>query len=251
MANRTATAVLQIGCIALVVILLFVRARSMAVDLPDTLMAAFLVWSLASALFAPNYWLAQRALGISVSSAVVFWAARRLGAQGLARPLLVGVSIATVCAVATALAQAYGMESDYFSLNRAPGGTFGNRNFVAHIAVIGLPALVFVTVTARSAFAALLGCVGAAAIAALLVLSRTRAAWLALVVAVVAVAIPLIASRRYWRGHHVGARFWTLALGSAGRATRRIWRPPATWWTIRPAAVSAASRSTPIRRRWR
>src|SRR6185436_7265180 len=77
MANRTATAVLQIGCIAvvflalpyklfeldryfvpkelalhvaalLVAILLFVRARSMAIDLADMLMALFLVWSLAS-----------------------------------------------------------------------------------------------------------------------------------------------------------------------------------------------------------
>ena len=50
---------------------------------------------------------------------------------------------------------------EYFSANRAPGGTFGNRNFVAHMAAIGLPALVWGTVTARRPFGALLGSLGA------------------------------------------------------------------------------------------
>jgi O-antigen ligase len=214
----------------LVTLLLFMRARSVTVDMADVLLVAFVAWSLASAMFATNYWLAQRAVGITVSSAVVFWAARRLGAQGLHRAVLVGAAIATVCAVATALAQAYGLESDYFSLNRAPGGTFGNRNFVAHFAVIGLPALVFVTVTARSGFAAILGSIGAAAVSALLVLSRTRAAWLGVLVSVVCVAIPLVASRRYWTGHHVGPRFWTLALASVVGACIAIAMPNRLRW---------------------
>jgi len=64
----------------------------------------------------------------------------------------------------------------------------------------------------------------------MLVLSRTRAAWLALVVAVVAVAIPLIASRRYWSGHHVGARFWTLALASVVGACIAIAMPNRLRW---------------------
>jgi O-antigen ligase len=259
MANRVATAVLQIGCIAvalvvlpyklfeldryfvpkelvlhvaalLLALLLFLRARSVTVDLADKLLAVFVAWSLVSALFATNYWIAQRALGVTVSSAIVFWAARYLGAQRSYRAILIGASIATMCAVATALAQAYGLESDYFSLNRAPGGTFGNRNFVAHFGVIGLPALVFVTVTARSSFAAMLGAVGAAAVSALLVLSRTRAAWLGLVVSVICVALPLIASRRYWKGHHVGARFWTLALASVVGACIAIAMPNRLRW---------------------
>ena len=37
------------------------------------------------------------------------------------------------------------MQSEYFSLNRSPGGTFGNRNFVAHLAAIGLPVILLVT----------------------------------------------------------------------------------------------------------
>ena len=38
-----------------------------------------------------------------------------------------------------------------FSLNRAPGGTFGNRNFMAHVCVIAFPAVLFSTVRATPA----------------------------------------------------------------------------------------------------
>src|SRR6202040_1567507 len=104
--------------------------------------------------------------------------------RGWYRGVLVAAAIAAVCAAALALAQAYGLETEYFSANRAPGGTFGNRNFVAHIAVIGLPALVWCTVTARRPFGALLGSLGAAVLAGVLVLSRSRAAWLAVAASV-------------------------------------------------------------------
>ena len=40
----------------------------------------------------------------------------------------------------TGLIQAYGLiTSDLTSTTRAPGGTFGNRNFLAHLTAIGLP----------------------------------------------------------------------------------------------------------------
>jgi hypothetical protein len=53
-----------------------------------------------------------------------------------------------VLGAATLLAQAYGVQSEYFSLNRVPGGTFGNRNFVAHLAAIGTPVVMLVALTA-------------------------------------------------------------------------------------------------------
>src|SRR5437773_542278 len=114
---------------------------------------------------------ARRALGVSVSGALVFWATRQLGAEGAYRPIVVAAAVATVCAAVTGLAQAYGIETDFFSLNRAPGGTFGNRNFVAHFCAIGLPSLIYATVTARRPFGALLGSLGAGAVAAVRVLS--------------------------------------------------------------------------------
>src|SRR6185312_6490774 len=48
--------------------------------------------------------------------------------------LLSCLVLAVVLVGVTALLQAYGLETDYVSLNRAPGGTLGNRNFVAHLA---------------------------------------------------------------------------------------------------------------------
>jgi O-antigen ligase len=213
-----------------VAVLLLARTRSMTVDAADILLAFFLVWSIASALFATNYWLAQRALGVSVSSALIFWAARRLGAAGLYRPILVAAAAATVCAALTGLAQAYGFETEFFSLNRAPGGTFGNRNFVAHVCAIGLPALIYSTVTARRPAGAFIGSLGCGAVAAVLVLSRSRAAWLAVVASAVVLAVPLFASRKYWSGREIGGRFVRLALAAVVGALVAVALPNRLNW---------------------
>src|SRR5260221_12199768 len=119
MTNRAATILLQLGLLAVVVaalpykifeldryfvpkelilnavaiifaVILVARRRAVTIDIVDGLLAFFLIWSAASALFATNHWLAQRALGVSVASSVVFWGARRIGASGW-YPLLVYV----------------------------------------------------------------------------------------------------------------------------------------------------------------
>ncbi len=231
--------VLNVAALALAVLLL-ARRRSLSFDLADALLALFLLWSAASALFATNYWLAQRSLGVSVSGAVVFWGARSVAARGLYRPILVAAAIATVCAAALALAQAYGLETEYFSANRAPGGTFGNRNFVAHIAVIGLPALVWCTVTARRPFGALLGSLGAALLAAALVLSRSRAAWLAVAASVIILFVPMLASRKYWRGGKIGGRFARLTLAAAIGGMTSIVLPNTLNWNSESPYLDSA-----------
>src|SRR5205814_878603 len=162
---------------------LFARRRCLTFDLVDGLLVRFLLWSVGASLFATNHWLAQRALSVSISGAVVFWGARSIAPVSY-RSILIAAAIAAVCAAVFSLAQAYGIDSEYFSTNRAPGGTFGNRNFVAHMAVIGLPSLVWCTVTARKPFGALVGSLGGALVAAALVLSRSRAAWLAVAASV-------------------------------------------------------------------
>ncbi len=190
------------------------RRRSLSFDRVDGLLAFFLLWSAASSIFATNHWVAQRSLGVSISGAIVFWGARAVGQRGSYRPILIFAGIATVWAAGLCLAQAYGLETEYFSANRAPGGTFGNRNFAAHIAVIGLPALVWCTVTARRPFGALLGCVGGAVVGAALVLSRSRAAWLAVVACAILLLVPMIASTKYWREAKIGGRFARLSLAA-------------------------------------
>jgi O-antigen ligase len=207
---------LVLHAVALVIaIVLLTRRESLSFDVADGLIAFFLMWSAASALFATNYWLAQRALGVSVSSAIVFWGAKSTGDRGFYRPLLIAAAFAAVLTAVLSLAQAYGVETEYFSTNRAPGGTFGNRNFVAHIAVIGLPSLVWCTVTARRPNGALLGSIGAAFLAAALVLSRSRAAWLAVAACAIILFVPMLASRKYWAGGLVGGRFARLVLAAA------------------------------------
>ncbi|HEX7595134.1 MAG TPA: O-antigen ligase family protein [Gemmatimonadaceae bacterium] len=206
--------VLHVAALVIALVLV-VRRRTLSFDIVDGLIAFFLLWSVASAFFATNHWVAQRSVAISLSSAIVFWGARSVAGRDSYRPILIAAATAAVVAAALSLAQAYGLETEYFSANRAPGGTFGNRNFVAHIAVIGLPSLVWCTVTARRPFGALLGSLGGAILGAALVLSRSRAAWLAVAACVVLLFIPMIASMKYWRESQIGGRFARLTLAAA------------------------------------
>ncbi|NTU59825.1 MAG: hypothetical protein HGA98_02070, partial [Deltaproteobacteria bacterium] len=107
----------------------------------DVALAAWLAVGAASALGAENPWLAQRSLAINLSGVVIFWVSRTLARQGLSPRLTGAVAVATVVAAATALAQAYGLDLPLFAETRVPGGTFGNRNFMAHLLSLGLPAL--------------------------------------------------------------------------------------------------------------
>src|SRR5206468_11830923 len=139
-----------------------------------------------SAVFAINVWAAERALAMSFSGVALFWSAQALRRIGLVRPLIVALAVGVVIGAATSLAQAYGVQSEYFSLNRAPGGTFGNRNFVAHLCAIGTPVVILVALTARRGLGSVFGAVAMAVVSAALVMSRSRGAWLA----VIALAVP-------------------------------------------------------------
>jgi O-antigen ligase len=177
----------------------------------DLLLAFFLVLSVVSALFATNHWAAWRATSLSASGIIVFWCASAMHGFGWSRRLVAGVMVAVVAGAVTALVQAYaGPVTELFSLNRAPGGTFGNRNFMAHLCAIGAPALAISTVYAATRRGWLLGLAGTTLVAAALVLSRSRAAWLA-VAAAGAVTILIAFVRR--------ARGTSLRVTTRGRAT--------------------------------
>jgi hypothetical protein len=224
----------------IIALVLVARRRTLSFDIVDGLIAFFLLWSVASAIFATNHWVAQRSVAISVSGAIVFWGARSVAAHGSYRPILIAAAIAAVIAAALSLAQAYGLETEYFSANRAPGGTFGNRNFVAHMAVIGLPSLAWCTVTARRPFGALLGSLGGAILGAALVLSRSRAAWLAVAACVVLLFIPMIASMKYWRESQIGGRFARLTLAAAVGGMAAIALPNTLNWNSESPYLDSA-----------
>ncbi len=154
------------------------HARRLSLALVDLLLLAYLALSLLAAVIAGNHWLAVRGFGVTLSGITIFWIARAIARAGLARPLLVTLAGAAVIGALTGLLQAYGVALPLMAATRAPGGTFGNRNFMAHLAAIALPTLMLVTIGTRSRGRALLGAVGVALIAAALLLSRSRAAWL-------------------------------------------------------------------------
>jgi O-antigen ligase len=182
------------------------RVRFTRVDL---LLAAFLVVSVISAAGATNPWLAARAVAITASGIAIFWAARGLRAAGLAGPLLAGLAVAVVVGTATALLQAYGVRTEFFSLNRAPGGTLGNRNFIAHLAAFGMPVVLLVALRAARAPGYLLATAGVMVVTAALILTRSRAGWLAFGAVVLVFMVALVVAAPL-RRH---ARTWLRLLG--------------------------------------
>lgn len=190
----------------------------------DWLLLGFLALSATSALLATNKWLGLRALAISASGIVLFWAARAVRDAGYERQLLNGLALAVVIAAATSLLQAYGLRTVLFAINRAPGGTLGNRNFVAHLAAIGLPLCFLAALRAKRFFIA---AIGVAIVTAALVLTRSRAGWLA---AAVAMAIFFVlAMREHWR-----RLVAILAIAAAGAAAALIIPNALRWRSDNP-----------------
>jgi len=87
----------------IIALVLVARRRTLSFDVVDGLIAFFLLWSVASAIFATNHWVAQRSVAISVSSAIVFWGARSVAARGSYRPILIAAATAAVIAAALSL----------------------------------------------------------------------------------------------------------------------------------------------------
>ncbi len=215
---------------AVAALLCLLRVRRLTLGRVDQLLALFLAVSLVSALFATNWWLAGRALAISVAGIGSFWCARAVARAGLARPLLAAIALAGVVGAATALLQAYGVRTEYVSVNRAPGGTFGNRNFMAHLCVVTMPALVFVATTAPSRRAFGWWATGMALVAGALVLSRSRAAWLALAVAGIVLVPCAVYALRRGRGSLRFARLMALPLAAAAGGAAALALPNTLDW---------------------
>jgi O-antigen ligase len=119
---------------------------------------------------------------------------------------------------------------------RAPGGTFGNRNFLAHLLAIALPLVALATLRAERRWARGLGLVGLAVIGAAVVLTRSRAAWLAMAASMAAIGLALVIVRRAPERPELGRRpvglLIALALGVAAALllpNRLQWRSDAPY----------------------
>ena len=152
------------------------------------------------------------------------------------RPCSSALAAAVVLGSVTGLAQAYGLvETNLASLTRAPGGTFGNRNFMAHLAAMGLPLLLYVAVASRSRAGFALGSVGITLAAAALVLSRSRAAWLGAVTCIAFLAAEGLWVGRLWEDTRLRRRVGRLgALAAAGLALALILPNRLNWRSDSP-----------------
>jgi O-antigen ligase len=159
-------------------------------------LAAVVVISCAAAIFALNPWIALRAASLTITAAAALITARHLAARGLA-PLLAGWAIAAATAGAlTGLAQAWGADHPFFARTRAPGGTFGNRNFLGHLAAIAMPLTGTTLLLALRTRTAIWTALPVVLLTAALVLTRSRAAWLALLIAALIMTIAIIMTNR-------------------------------------------------------
>jgi O-antigen ligase len=190
-------------------------ARSFSLNRADLALIAWLSISAVSALFATNHPAAFRTLTISASSAVIFWSARTAASAGFAPALTKVLALVVVIGALTGLAQAYGIKMEFAALNRAPGGTFGNRNFMAHLTAAGLPLVLWCIASARGKRGAIFWTVALGACAAALVLSRTRAAWLAVAISVVLGGIVALTGSTLLESSAVRRRM-TIALAAIG-----------------------------------
>lgn len=156
--------------------------RRLEMTRADWLLVLYLALSAVSAAFATNGWLGFRAFALSASVILIFWTARALGDARLINALAIAVVIASL----TSLLETYGVRLSIFASTRVPGGTLGNRNFIAHLAAIGLPLLFAIAIRSARFLPA---SIGVAIVTASLVLTRSRAAWIAAAVMLVVFVI--------------------------------------------------------------
>ena len=206
-------------------------ARRLSILVVDVPLIGYLLLSAASALLATNGWLAFRAIGLSLSGATLFWCGRTLGRTGLGRPLLSVLAAAIVLGALTGLAQAYGLiDSSLTSLSRAPGGTFGNRNFMAHLVALGLPLLLYLALEARDRVRFSIAGAGVLLAAAALVLSRSRAAWLGAAAGGIFFAVEGFWIGRLWSDTRLRRRVLTLSNMAMVGLVLALWIPNRLNW---------------------
>jgi len=196
----------------------------------DFLLLGFAALSTVSAVAAGNHWLAARSVGITWAGLAIFWVARGLARLGLARPLLGMLAFAAVLAAATGVLQAYGLDLPLASPRRAPGGTFGNRNFLAHLTAIGLPLITYLAIDSRARLAPWLGALGLAISSAALLFSRSRAAWLAVAAGLTIFLVEGIGVSGLWRDPRIRRRLATLAIAGAVSVVAAVTIPNTLDW---------------------
>jgi O-antigen ligase len=204
------------------------RARGVRVEAADLCLAGFAALGFAAVAVADNPWLAWRGAALTAATLALFWAVRTFAASGEREPLLAFAVAAVGVVAGMALLEAYGVLHGVSMPNRAPGGTLGNRNRMAHVVVLGLPVVFLYLATARGRTRQAAAAAVLAAASAALVLSRSRAAWLACGAVILFVAaLPWIERRG---GLRVAVRGWIGVAACVAGAATAVLAPNALRW---------------------
>ncbi len=208
---------------------------------------AFVAWSAVSALFATNHWLAFPSWGVSFSGLIIYHAAARAAREGAGPIVIGGLAFAAIIGAALGAGQAYGLDWPWLADSRAPGATFGNRNFLAHLIAIATPLLLFLALRARTIAGALPWLLGAAVAALTLVLTRSRAAWLAIAAALAVMAVSAWIARRRRVREPGSARMLAAAAFVAVAAAAAILLPNQLRWNSDSPYAESLTRITDFR----
>ncbi len=175
--------------------LALLAARPLRLSWLEAALAGFLLVGAAALAQAASPTLAWRAFAVSCGGVAALLAARRLAALGHRRALLAAAGAAAVIGALTVLLEAHGVTPELSMIGRSPGGTEGNRNYMAHLLVAGLPLLLVGGArTGGASRAGLLAGLGVVVMA--IVLSRSRGAWLAGTTAVAVSCAGILLARR-------------------------------------------------------
>jgi len=159
-------------------LLLIPNWRQLRLRIVDLLLLLAGLWAVVSSVLATNPWIATRSVGVLLSGLVLFAAGRSLADSRWKPAVLGALASASVVGGAIGVAQAYGLDLDVLATTRLPGGTFGNRNFMAHLVTLGMPILLLGSTTSRSRGGRLAARLGIVISLTAIVLTRSRAAWL-------------------------------------------------------------------------
>jgi O-antigen ligase len=184
--------------------------KNVRATVTEAVLGAFVLWSAISALLATNHWISLRSFALTLSGVLIFLAARRIaGPASPADPygqwaplpdgrrlvvlnvLALGVTVGALGGVV----QAYGLELPGLVEERAPGGTFGNRNFLAHLTAIGIPLVALGVLRSSRIVTRLFWLIALGVCGNAIVLTRSRAGWLGLAAAGIVAAVAMLAAR--------------------------------------------------------
>ena len=208
--HLTREALLLVFCVPIVASL-----RTARFDRIDAWALAFSAASVVSATVAENAWAASRAVALTVAATVLFMGVRRLTPRSRRTLRLAALALVAVVAL-IALAESHGIVTGLSGRGRAPGSLMGQRNAVAHVAILALP----LALAGQASFATIRGRASAIAVLVLtaaIVVSRCRGAYLAL---------PIVVAVGLWRAPRRSAVGLALVAGVAlGLLPNRLeWR---------------------------